>query len=331
MLLADGNREPFAAARDQRVAQQVAPLGHLEQALELRARREFGLPRQRLRAAEMHRTRRSHRDVEQTFRFLHEDVEQLGRTWLRRRRVAQPVGEGRADFLQRQSREPLVQDDRHFLHRVGRELRGHFHEDRPHGAAAQREHEQHPLRRDLQQIEAIEHRFVDRGRHRDTELIRQDAEHLRGARQDRLDGGALAFEFSAQVLGLGGRDGRRAHQEVDVDPIGEVGRNPAGRGVGMIEVSLFLEVAHRVADRGRREAELVALRDRAAPRRFGGLHVRLDHGLEHGPFSLGERRGHCWDSVCMVNSLTRESNLNHPSGVHLSLPSLTSTQPWAAR
>src|SRR5438876_2685485 len=99
----------------------------------------------------------------------------------------------------------------------------------------------------------------------------------------------------------------------------------------MIEVSLFLEVAHRVADRGRREAELVALRDRAAPRRFGGLHVRLDHGLEHGPFSLGERRGHCWDSVCMAISLTKESNRSQPSGVHRSLPLCSTTQPWAAR
>jgi len=68
----------------------------------------------------------------------------------------------------------------------------------------------------------------------------------------------------------------------------------------MVEVSLFLEVAHRVADRGRRQAELVPLRDRPAPRRLGGLHVRLDHGLEHLALAVGEGSRHDWVSVCMV-------------------------------
>ena len=99
----------------------------------------------------------------------------------------------------------------------------------------------------------------------------------------------------------------------------------------MVQVALRLEVAHGVANRRRRQPQLVALRDRPAPRRFGGLHVRLDHGLEYDALAVGQRSCHCWISVCMVNSFTNESNRSQPSGVHFSLPSRTSTQPWAAK
>src|SRR5262245_4450752 len=98
----------------------------------------------------------------------------------------------------------------------------------------------------------------------------------------------------------------------------------------MIEVALLLGIAHRVANRRRRQSEQMPLGDRAAARRLGGLHVRLDHGFEHAAFAVGERSGHRV-SVCIVSSLTKESNLNHPSGVHLRLPSLTVIQPWAVR
>src|SRR5713101_9884439 len=133
------------------------------------------------------------------------------------------------------------------------------------------------------------------------------------------------------MLCLRGGDGGGPHQVVDVDAIGEVGRYPPGGGVGMVEVSFFLEIAHRVADRGRRQAELVPFRDRPAPRRFGGLHVRLDHGLENLALSVRKRCRHRCVSGCIVNSATIESNRNHPSGVHLSLPSAWLVHPWAAK
>ena len=294
MLLADRDRESFAAARRQGIAQQIAPVRHFEQALQLLPRREFGLSGQQLCAAQVHRgrARRRDRDVEQSVRFLHEDVEQLGRPRLRWGRVAQPVGERRANLFEPQAREALVEDDRHFLHGVGGELRRDFHEDRPHRTATEREHEQQLFGGDLEKIEAIEDRFVDGRRDGHAQLVRQHAEDLRGTRQNRFDSGALPFELAAEVLRLRRRDDGRPHQVVDVDAIREVGRNPAGGGVGMVEVSLFLEVAHRVADRRGRQAELIARGDRPAPRRLGGLHVGLDDGLENGSFSLSERRGH---------------------------------------
>jgi len=45
--------------------------------------------------------------------------------------------------------EALVEDDCHVLHRFGRQLGRDFHEDRPHRAAAQRQHEQQLLGRNL--------------------------------------------------------------------------------------------------------------------------------------------------------------------------------------
>src|SRR3989449_8066750 len=105
----------------------------------------------------------------------------------------------------------------------------------------------------------------------------------------------------------------------------------AGGGVGVVEVALLLEVAHRVADRRRRQPELIALRNRPAARRLGGLDVRFDHGLEHLALAVGERSCHDGISICMVSSFTMESNRNQPSGVHFRRPSRTSIQPRAVR
>src|SRR5205814_10550042 len=49
---------------------------------------------------------------------------------------------------------------------------------------------------------------------------------------------------------------------------------------GVVEVSLFLEVAHRVANCGRGERVAELLRNSPAPRRLGGFDVGLDNGLE---------------------------------------------------
>jgi len=60
------------------------------------------------------------------------------------------------------------------------------------------------------------------------------------------------------------------------------------------------------------------------------LHRDWERDLDMA-LAVGEGSCHCWDSVCMVSSFTNESNLNQPSGVHLSLPSLTVIQPWAVK
>src|SRR5256885_8216372 len=53
VFLANRDRQPFAAARRQRLAQQIAALGHVEQALQLRARRELGLTRSEEHTSEL--------------------------------------------------------------------------------------------------------------------------------------------------------------------------------------------------------------------------------------------------------------------------------------
>src|SRR2546430_17502096 len=64
-----------------------------------------------------------------------------------------------------------------------------------------------------------------------------------------------------------------------VHAVGEVRGDAAGGGMGVVEVSLFLEVAHRVANCGRGERVAELLRNSPAPRRLGGFHVGLDYSL----------------------------------------------------
>src|SRR2546423_14109319 len=50
--------------------------------------------------------------------------------------------------------------------------------------------------------------------------------------------------------------------------------------MGVVEVALFLEVAHRVANGGRGERVAELLRNSPAPRRLGGFDVSFDNGLQ---------------------------------------------------
>src|SRR3989441_509469 len=94
----DGDRKPAAQPRGERLAQQVAPLGHLHQPLQPLLGGELGLAGEQLRAPEHHAARRDARprsrppDVEQLVRLLNEDVEQLARARLGGGRPPAPGG-----------------------------------------------------------------------------------------------------------------------------------------------------------------------------------------------------------------------------------------------
>ena len=102
------------------------------------------------------------------------------------------------------------------------------------------------------QLEPLEHHLVQRRRHRHAQLLGQDAEHLGRAPQDLLDRASREPSSSGlqRVPRLRARR-RQAHDLVHVHPVRPIGRDPAGRGVRMEEVALVLQLAHRVADRGR--------------------------------------------------------------------------------
>ena len=67
----------------------------------------------------------------------------------------------------------------------------------------------------------------------------------------------------------------------------------------MEEIALGLEVAHRVPDRGRRNAEIEPLRQRSTPGRLRKIYVRADHGLEHPSLALGEILTNRLEAICV--------------------------------
>ena len=280
MLAADGDRESLAQSLGECFTQHVASLGDLHQPLQPLLGGEFRLARKELRAPQHDPDPRvpRRRHVEQLVGFLDEDVEQLARIRVRRS-VAQPLRERAADVAQREAGEPLVQYHADLGHRFRRQPRGHDDEDRSYHAALEGEHQQQPLRGGLQQLEPLEHGRIERRTDGDAELLRQHTQHLRRALEDLVHRVVLAQPF-ADLVRLRRRDGRQAHQRVHVHPIGEIGGDPAGGGVGVVQVPLLLQVAHGIADGGGRQGEPEAFRDSATPRRLGGLDVGLDDGLE---------------------------------------------------
>ena len=126
------------------------------------------------------------------------------------------------------------------------------------------------------------------GDDRHAQLLGQHAQHLRRAPQDLFDRVPRPHELGAQgVLRLAGRRGQ-PHDLVDVDPVGPVGRDPAGGGVGVEQVPLVLQLAHRVADGGRGHAQPEPPGDRLAAGRLRGLDVGLHDRLEHPQLPLAQ-------------------------------------------
>src|ERR1051325_10885625 len=142
----------------------------------------------------------------------------------------------------------------------------------------------------------LEHRRIERRTDGDAELLRQHPQHLGRALEDLVHRRMLAQPF-ADLVRLRRRDGRQPHQRVDVDSIREIGGDPAGGGVGVVEVPLLLQVAHGVADGGGRQGEPETLRDSATPRRLGGFDVGLDDGFEDLTLALVEGCCHISQAV----------------------------------
>ena len=258
MLAPDGDGHALAEPIGERLAQQVAPLGDLDQALQALLGRELRLPGDVLRAPQHDaaRARRRRWHVEQLVRFLDEDVEELVRVRVRGR-VAQPVGEGRPDLAQREPREALVQHHRNAHHRFGRHMRRNLDENSACSPALQGHDEQQPFSRDLQQLQPLELGVAERGAHRHAQLQREHPDHLRRALEDLVHSVALSRQFLTDLFRLRRRDGLRPHERVHVHAIGEVRRDAAGGRVRVIEVALVLQVAHGVPNRrrGKRHAE----------------------------------------------------------------------------
>jgi len=127
--------------------------------------------------------------------------------------------------------------------------------------------------------QSLEHGLVERRAHRNSQLFREHTEHLRRPLEDLVHGVPLG-ELFANLVRVGRRHLREPHQRVHVHAVGEVRGDAAGGGMGVVEVALFLEVAHRVSNCGRGERVAEPLGNSPTPRRLGGFDVGLDNGLE---------------------------------------------------
>jgi hypothetical protein len=176
--------------------------------------------------------------------------------------VAQPLRDRHPELAQRMTSQPLVQHAGHLGHRTVRQAPAHLDEHGAHDAAVEREHEQQPIAAHLHELEPTQHARVEARRQRDAELLGEDAEALGRTAENGLDRGAAARDVLAQPLAFGHHDGARwrVQQRVHVGAIGLVRRDATSRRVRMREKPLVLEVAHRVPDRGWRDAEAEAPR-----------------------------------------------------------------------
>ena len=284
---ADGDREPQPPPAGERLLEQVVPLGEPEQVPHPAVGGELRLVGQHLRAAEHHRAGLGG-EIEDLLPLRDEDVEQLGLA-----RSAPPAS---------RSRSPRVSRMRSRLSPASRSLRiratsctaagadpgRHLDEDGADHATPEVEHQQEPLAGDRHQLQPLQHQLVQRRRHRHAQLLGQHAEHLGGPAHDLLHRVARAGQLAAQGLPrLVGRR-RQAHDRVDVDPVRAVGRDPAGGGVGVEEKPLVLQVAHRAADGGGRDAKPEPPGNGLAPGRLRGLDVGLDDRLEDPELPLAQ-------------------------------------------
>jgi len=252
--------------------------------------------------------RRRDRHVEQTFCFLHEDVEQLdepGSAVLASRNRSASVA--RISLSVRPARRSL-RTTVTFCTASGASSAGLPRRScAPRRSAARARAATSRLK--PVEIEPIEDRFVDRpalpprpahsSGHRGP--ARRAPESSRRRRAD--------LPIAPQVLRLRRSDDGRPHQVVDArrDRRGrsESGRRRCGDDRGIPFPRRSLIVLRIVA--GDRRAGGASRSSGSPPARR--LHVRLNHGLEHLALAVGKGGGHCWASVCMVSSLTKESNL----------------------
>ena len=293
VLAADRDlRRPAVHPPRQQFREQVALLGELDQVLQLRPARELRLVGEHARPPQPQVLARQLARRQQVLRRLHEDVQQLRCLRIIARRIPQPRRQRRPDLAQAEPGQPLVQHGRHRAHRLRRHRHRNVHVDRADAAVLEREDEQDPLARDMDQVELLQHHFLQARRHRHSQLARDQPQRLRRPMHQPLQRPRFSRlrQLPPHPPLLRRRQPHRPHQRVHVVAVRQVRRDPSRRRVRVEQEALFLQVGHRVADRRRGHAEPVTLRHRAAPRRLRRLHVRPDHRLEDPLLAFVQRR-----------------------------------------
>ncbi len=161
MLAADRDAEgPAGVGARQDGREQVPLLGKLDEALQVVLGGELGLTREHAGAAEVEQPRAVGNGREELVRGLHEDVEEAGGDDVAGRgRIPQALRQRRADLTQRLTRQTLVENRRHDLQGLRRDLSADLDVDRA-GLPARQVQDEHELARgERRELQSVQHRF----------------------------------------------------------------------------------------------------------------------------------------------------------------------------
>ena len=78
------------------------------------------------------------------------------------------------------------------------------------------------------------------------------------------------------------------HELVDVEPVAHGGRNPSGRGVGLLQITQFGEVGHLISYGGGGDVQSGLLCHGLGTYRFRGGDIDLNNGPQDSLFSIGQ-------------------------------------------
>ena len=181
-------------------------------------------------------------------------------------RLRHALAQAVLDLLQRLAAHHLGEEALHARQLVGRHLLGEVHLAVEHLAVLGDQHHEGAVRRQRDEGQLLDVQVQHRRSQHDGQAVGKARESRRRLLQKRVQLACAAAQLVHHrpvALVVAGKIGRQ--QVVDERTVAEVGRNAPGGRVRLRDVAAVLEDGQLVAHRGRADAQLVALRQRARP------------------------------------------------------------------
>ena len=157
-------------------------------------------------------------------------------------------------------------------------------------AALEHDEQQHLALAHAHEVHVMEAHGVERSYRGDADVVRDAAEHLGGRGEHLLEPLLVLHHFFEELHGGAGVVDAPEHG-VDVEAVALRRRNPAGRGVSLLEEAEVFEVGHLVAYRRGAAPREVAARDRARADRLAVLYIFVDDGEHYLELSFRDHPG----------------------------------------
>ena len=200
--------------------------------------------------------------------------------------AAARLGHLAPNLLEREPRVPLGEQSRHLAHLAPRHRLLECEDAAHPPPRLGRQHDDCPVALDRDEVDALEPRVLERRRQDHRGVVGELGELRRRRLHEVVDLAPGARDLALEPVRVRATDLAAPHQAVDVVPVGLVGRHASRRGVGLDQKARLLEIGHRVADRGRGEAERVLLGQLPGPDGLRRDGVLEQQGLEHLPLAL---------------------------------------------